>query len=136
MIFRKIIFFYAPLFVWMGLIFFLSSIPGFGYSEFNLLVFLERKGAHIFEYLVLGFLSSRVFWVYLKDEENQEFAWGILLSFFWAVFDEIHQLFVFGREGKISDVFIDLIGILLGAGIFLYFAKRRKRIFYKNQIPQ
>jgi VanZ family protein len=36
------------------------------------------------------------------------------LSLLYAFSDETHQLFVPGREGKLSDVGIDAIGIAIG----------------------
>ena len=37
---------------------------------------------------------------------------------FYAAIDEIHQLFVPDRAGRVVDVFIDSIGILIGIAIF------------------
>jgi len=42
------------------------------------------------------------------------------LSFLWAVIDEVHQLFVPTRDGKIRDILIDTMGILFA----LYLLKR------------
>ena len=49
--------------------------------------------------------------------------------FFYAITDEIHQMFVPGRAAMIKDVVIDLAGAMIGAGMFLlirYLYKRRK----------
>ena len=43
----------------------------------------------------------------------------LLLAVLYAVSDELHQTFVFGRSGNLSDVAIDFVGILT-AIIFLY----------------
>jgi len=123
----KIKFYYLPLVFWSALIFFFSSIPGNGEYGYDLWFFLKRKSAHIFEYAVLSFLWVRVFWLHYKDEDNHCYHWGIFASFTYAVFDEIHQVFVFGRTGKITDVFIDLLGISLGAGAYWFYKHRMKK---------
>jgi VanZ family protein len=38
----------------------------------------------------------------------------------FAASDEYHQSFVFGRAGKVSDVAIDLVGILAAVAIISY----------------
>ncbi len=44
---------------------------------------------------------------------------SFFLALSWAAIDEFHQSFVFGREGKIIDIGIDGIGILLFLSILL-----------------
>lgn len=43
---------------------------------------------------------------------------SILICMLYACSDEIHQLFVSGRSGKVLDVCIDTFGSLMG--IFIY----------------
>lgn len=129
---KKFLFFYGPLLAWMGIIFLLSSVPGSDHQEYNFWAFLERKGAHIIEYFVLSILCIRVLWLHFREEDEHIFAWGVLASFVYAIFDEIHQFFVFGRSGRVSDVGIDLVGIIIGAILFWIYEKRRKRIFHKQ----
>lgn len=125
---NKIFFYFLPLLIWSLTIFSLSAMPGSGEAGYDLWFFLERKAAHIFEYAVLAILWTRVFWIYHKDEDNHCYHWAIFASFIYAVSDEVHQLFVFGRSGKVSDILIDLLGILLGTGIFwaVEHGKRKK----------
>jgi len=52
---------------------------------------------------------------------------AIIISVLYAVSDEIHQLFVPTREGKIRDVLIDSLGILLS---FVY-TKKYLHLFQK-----
>ena len=49
---------------------------------------------------------------------------GILL---FSVFDEIHQSFVPGRTSSISDIGLDLIGVLIGMTILELTKKQRVR---------
>lgn len=76
-----------------------------------------RKTAHFFIYLFLGsFLMnaltvSGVKWI-------KAFVMSILISFFYAVSDELHQYFVPGRTPLVMDVIIDTVGATVG--VLLY----------------
>ena len=84
---------------------------------------IVRKAAHIIEYFVLSILLMSV----IKDWlHKKEFILGFSISLIYAISDEIHQLFISGRSGSIIDIFIDLIGIVLGIGIYYLIYKRRK----------
>jgi VanZ family protein len=123
--FSRASFLYAFLFVWMAVIFYFSSIAGSGaVSEMPTVLLFERKGAHIVEYSILTFLFLRIFSTYLPKNKVRT-AWiSAFCALIYAVSDEVHQLFVFGRTGKVTDVLIDSIGIGLMIGLFLY-AKHR-----------
>ena len=75
-----------------------------------------RKSAHAAEYAVLGVLLCGVF---VDSEKRRKWlvAWGI--SAFYAGTDEIHQLFVPGRNGNLLDVCIDSMGALFGCLIVI-----------------
>lgn len=110
-----------PLFLWMILIFFFSSLPGSGNQyEPTLLYYIERKGAHIIEYIVLMFLAIRFFRaLFPKENIKKILFFAATFSLLYGVSDEFHQSFVPYRGAKISDVLIDGIGILL-AGTVVY----------------
>jgi len=112
--------FWVPLIVWMGFIFWFSSIPDLesGLKQ----DFILRKIAHILEFVILTFLFLRA----LRQEKISFFKmliFSIIFSFFYALSDEYHQTFVGGREGTLRDAGIDSIGILLMA--FLWYYKNR-----------
>ncbi len=80
--------------------------------------FFTRKSAHAFVYMVLAFLSSTALYSHkLKIKLVVPIAFGITVIY--AITDEIHQLFVPGRAGRISDVIIDSTGGLIGLGVFV-----------------
>ncbi len=90
---------------------------------------IVRKGAHFSIYAVLGGLIFLLIRQYrsglLKPLIN-----SVLLSMLYACSDEIHQIFVPGRAGRISDVLIDTAGALCGAGalllvIFIFQSKKQ-----------
>ncbi|MFA5925670.1 MAG: VanZ family protein [Parcubacteria group bacterium] len=118
------------LFIWAAGIFTASSIPGSGEHYWDLGVFLERKGAHIFEFFVLAYLVWKVT-DFHETAFSKKIFFVFLMPFIYAVSDEAHQLFVFGREGKPLDVGIDLIGILSFILLILIW----RRIFSKEKTP-
>lgn len=72
----------------------------------NKLVVPIRKGAHFFVYFILGLLVIS----FLKEYgsiDKKRIALAILVTFLYACSDEVHQLFVPGRSGQISDVLLD-----------------------------
>lgn len=81
------------------------------------LSFLVRKAAHSFVYAVLGFFSGNLFCCKLSrifiDEHSYRSRLGFRLfgaALFCAVYastDELHQRFVAGRSGQLSDVLLD-----------------------------
>lgn len=95
-----------------------------------------RKVAHMSEYAVLSLLFLITFFAYSRQEPGSRKIRLICLLALMAVFccaclDEFHQLFVRGREGKFTDVLIDLAGAgaaLAVAGLILsHNMKKRKR---------
>lgn len=132
----KIQYKYFLLIGWMTLIFFLSAegadnskarsgvIVGFLKNSLNLdfaddfLSFLTRKAAHIIAYFILGILIYSIIQTY-KLTTKRTIVLSIMLAFFYAIFDEIHQLFVPGRSGEIRDIFIDTAAA--SAGIYTYY---------------
>lgn len=121
---------FSALIVWMAVIFFFSSMPGANSgSGMTLRFLLERKGAHVFEYLVLSLLAFNAFRLaYPKERSGFRVSLAIALSLLYAFSDETHQLFVPGREGKLTDVGIDLIGIVIGMVVAHALAGRKNRI--------
>ena len=99
-----------PLVLWMGLIFFFSSIPNLK-SDLEYDFFL-RKLAHITEYFILTLLAQRALKGTFHLNRFYLFVYPVLFSFLYAMSDEFHQTFVTGRHGCVQDVMIDGIGIL------------------------
>jgi VanZ family protein len=79
---------------------------------------------HVGEYLMLGFLVLRaVSWNAAVRVGNFLVSAG--LSLLYALSDEIHQIYVPGRAFQVSDLLLDLTGILIGLGIY-YFVNRNQ----------
>lgn len=125
---------------WLVLIFSLSQMTGSASSDksqilvdlliwlgidpavvpLEVLSFLIRKSAHFTEYLLLAIIAFPLSTHYFP--ENRTAIWLTwMLCVLYAISDEVHQLMVPGRTGKVMDVFIDAAG----AGIGVWWAKQR-----------
>lgn len=125
---------------WMALIFLFSSQTGgdsAGLStrvvdllapvlpalEPDTLGTLVRKAAHVSEYAVLGGLLT---WAWPPTLGWPRLA-PLLIGIGYAITDEVHQLFVPGRAGQVSDVVIDAVGVLIGVAVVAAARRRRER---------
>jgi VanZ family protein len=108
---------WAPVVLWAGVIFGLSSIPSLS-SGLGTWDEVLRKGAHLTEYAVLGALLLRAI-----GRELPAFALGIA----YAASDELHQHFVRGRHSSPFDVAFDACGLAIGLLLFLFVQSERAR---------
>ncbi len=134
---------YAPLFVWIGVIFYLSSSSGsmtatsrfirplleflFPASSEEVLLtyhFYIRNLAHVSVYAILGFFAIRAF-LQWSNRSRVKFAlaMSLIVVFSVAVADEFNQSFNTLRTSSAGDVLLDCIGGL--SAIVTYFAIRR-----------
>lgn len=81
-----------------------------------------RKLAHFSEFTALGF--SLTWRLNLKD---RRWSLPLLLGLLVACVDESIQLYVPGRSGQVSDVWIDFAGACLGWCVFRLVTRPRKR---------
>ena len=112
----------------MLVIFAFSSIHGSGSPYASPLWFvLERKGAHVVEYLILALLALCFLSSYRERGRMRRFLYGIVSCFCiaYAFSDEIHQFFVFGREARFTDVLIDFIGASIGMMVFFFWREKK-----------
>ena len=105
--------YWVPTILWMGVIFFLSSLPELATPGRGI---LSDKVCHAGEYFILAFLIlfalqrttqisfSTSFWITL--------AWGAI----YGLSDEIHQLYVATRHFDFWDMAADVSGV---AALFL-----------------
>lgn len=106
---------WAPVVLWAGLIFALSAIPSLstGLGTWDLVL---RKAAHLVEYAILGALLVRAL---------RSAPLALLAGSAYAVTDEVHQVFVSGRQGSPLDWLIDTIGVAAGVFVFTRLAASR-----------
>ncbi len=93
-----------------------------------------RKVAHAAEFALLA-----LFTVMLARSYNLSLKTSVIIalsfSLCYSISDEIHQLFIDGRAGRVSDVLIDFLGSLFSVSIFCLFnwilhRKRTKKAYF------
>lgn len=95
-----------------------------------------RKIAHFMEYAVLGFFYSIILYSYSLDKKYGWIKFIIASSFLCLLYsssDEIHQLFIAGRNGNIKDVILDTSGGVFGTVIYVLFIRFYKKCFCHNK---
>lgn len=138
---------YAPLILWIILIFIASSnagsmsntsviirpileflFPTYSEEQFAVIHGYVRKAAHFSFYFVLGALAARAFSASLKDFLRQNwFVVAFLLVILIAYLDETNQSFITSRTGSAYDVLIDACGGATAILIWFLAAKVRKK---------
>ncbi len=88
-------------------------------------MYIVRKTAHFTEYAILGVLLCLEFATYLKGLFKR-FVNPTMTALFVAFIDETIQLFVEGRSGQVSDIWIDLAGASLMVVIVLAIIGNRR----------
>ena len=94
-----------------------------------------RKIAHfsiymilaIFTYMFIGELNIKI--KSEKERLRKNIAYTCMFCIIYAIFDEIHQIYVPGRTGKVIDVIIDTLGACMGITIILI----RNKFNYKKK---
>ena len=94
----------------MTVIFILSSQPGEVVNSTVANTESVQKIGHVIMFMILCIS-------YFRATKNVPLS--ILLSLFYAIFDEYHQSFTAGRSSSFSDIFVDVAGASV-SGIFLW----------------
>lgn len=141
---------YAPLLVWMAVIFFASTGTFSGDNTSRLLRpfllwlfpdtseeriafyhFLSRKLAHFTEYAILGFLAARAFAGSSRRRLHDHWIIAsLILVVVYALLDEFHQSFVRSRTASIFDCLIDIAGGLFVLSCLNYFKRSQTKPAY------
>ncbi len=96
------------------------SVQTVGVSGF--IEFFIRKGAHLTEYFILGFLIFRALHYTWLKQITTTIA-SILLTSLYAASDEYHQVFTANRSPHVEDVILDSTGGLIGIiAAFVFYA--------------
>ena len=148
---------------WMAVIFGFSSQPAvqsarlsthiteltisfFGVNmELDALEHYIRKSAHFLVFLMLGGLTLHALkWSRVSRATMVAFA----ICVFYAISDELHQLFVLGRAAQVRDVLIDSVGAAMGILLcvlliklivkmnFWHLARKKAALESKRAMPQ
>jgi len=108
---KFIISYWLLVFLWCGVIYYLSSVPSLRSDFSDNTDLVLRKFAHITEFAILTALFFRA--AFQSFDKKRALLYAVLFAVTFAVTDEYHQTFVLGRSGNLRDVFIDSLGIFL-----------------------
>ena len=98
----------------------ISGIP----SKINLAIIYHISIFFLFTFFL--FITIRG-----KEKVNLKIILIVLgISALYALSDEIHQMFVYGREATIKDIIFDLVGSLISITSYLLINKKNK--YFKN----
>lgn len=78
-----------------------------------------RKIAHFSIYTLVGFLLMALFSTYENIKRKYQIYISAMIGILYAISDEIHQSFTPGRGPKVTDVFIDSLGVFFGIAVIL-----------------
>jgi VanZ family protein len=137
---------YAPLFLWIGVIFFLSSgsgsmaatskiirpvleflFPTTSEESLQLMHFYIRKCAHFTEYAVLALWATRAFRRSSAELLRRRFyIFAFVVGAVVALLDELNQGFISSRTSSIWDVLLDISGGVSALIVYYLTPSRRK----------
>ena len=113
----RFISFQLPAIFWALLIFISSSIPSQDLPKIGILRF--DKIIHFLIYLILAYLCNRA----VRNQNRypalrkHHLAFTVLCTLLYGATDELHQLFVPGRECSLLDLTADLVGAIVLTGV-------------------
>ena len=125
---KNFLYYWLPVYVYAGLIFYLSSLPVI--PELILQVTRDTLILHAIEYAVLSLLLFRAF-INSKTFRENAIHLAIIITILYGITDEIHQNFVPGRVFSGLDIIANSIGSLaiLTKNVFI-----RGRLYFKRQL--
>ncbi len=138
---------WLPVIVWMAFIFWMSTdtfssentssvirpvlqflASGMSPHGVDILHAFTRKMAHVSEYFILGLLLARALHAPVRPFQGRRWVLvALIVVFLWAVFDELHQLFVPSRGASVFDVGLDTASGGLAQLVRLFWDKVRAR---------
>lgn len=89
----------------------------------DLIVWL-RKGAHVTEYALLGFLAFRAVFLSVESALARVALLALSVAALVAISDEVRQTWLPERTGSAWDIAIDVSGALAAIGIALWLKRR------------
>lgn len=114
---------WLPSIVVMAGIFAASATPASMIPTFGLWDVLVKKSGHFLGYALLGIS----FLLALKSWKPKPGQLAVMLSFLYAVSDELHQLYTPGRHSSPVDVLIDTLGAAAGVIVISLVTNRPQR---------
>lgn len=113
----NILFYWLPPIIWMGIIFYMSSQRSIVITTNTTTDFITFKTLHMIEYAFLFFLLYRAFLSLKYVKNNMSGICAFCVTMLYSLTDELHQLHIPTRQGRLRDILFDVAGMLLMYGI-------------------
>lgn len=112
-----ILYYWIPPLMWMGIVYFMSSQKSVSISSNPTSEFITFKTLHIIEYALLFFLLYRAFHSIRNMKEYFFSFYPFLIATLYSLSDELHQLLIPTRQGRMRDIIFDIVGMIIMYGI-------------------
>lgn len=125
--FKKAFFYLFPLFVYLALIFYFSSLKPKEVKVFRLLDLFAYADSilHFLEFFIFGWLIKRAVSAYLSFWKfSYQALFSVLLIIVFAFLDEYFQSFLTYRTSTVSDFFADIFGGISAILVYSWFFDR------------
>lgn len=111
--FKKFVKYWLAVLLWMGVIFYFSSLRG---KDIPALFPLQDVLFHVIAYAALAYLFIRALKnTYPGLTPAKLIFFAVIFGIIYGLGDEFHQSFVPGRDASAFDVFIDTLGSFMGS---------------------
>ena len=126
---RRLVWYWLPPLAWMALVFATSAQPqlpevGGPESPWDA---VAHKAAHVVVYAVLAGLYYRLLGQFRLLPDDRSWL-AACLTILYGLSDELHQLLVPGRSGRLADVGVDAVGVALAMLAWTALERRRLRL--------
>ena len=124
---KKIVKWWLPVLIWMGVIFAGSSIGSLPRIGGRATDSVAHRVAHVIEFAALGALTLRAV---SKDKRitKREMIITLIVVALYGASDEFHQRFTPGRSSEGLSVLFDVAGGIAGAWVWRQVSTNRQRI--------
>jgi VanZ family protein len=110
---HPVIYLWLPTLAWMALIFYLSAQPDLPHPTRGWAELFVSSAAHMVTFAVLA-----VLWLRTLGGHPRARLLALILTFLYAISDEVHQAFVPGRTPDLLDLLCDGAGAMIALWVW------------------
>jgi len=111
---------HLPAILWAVFILALTSYPRVELPEMQIIGF--DKVGHFGIYFIFTLLVIRAVFRYRSSLIRRAMKKSLLIAFLFAIFDEVHQMFIPGRFANVYDAIADMTGVVIAQLVFYFIA--------------
>ncbi len=118
--------------LYMFMIFIMSSIPGnYEIIDHRFQIILNPTLQNFLHIPLFGFLAMLLIITFKRYSLKEGTCIGLsfVISMSYGVFDEVHQYFVPGRYLSLTDIYLNLLGVLVGMGVYKFISIKNISVF-------